>query len=253
MMTLAPSHKSAEGLQKQLKNRMARLKELKEKEGKQKKSSGGGSKFSIKKEGAATIVILGLPNSGKSTLLKALTNLDVKIADYEFTTVKPETGVMNYKGIKLQIIEIPAIVEDFENTENGMALIAIIRNAELILIIKKNSGDIRMIEKELRDNEVSKRILVVERKDKTEDVKEIIWNSLELIKVYTKQPGKKADYPPIAFKKGAIVQDLAEHVHKDFAKKFKYARVWGSAKFPGQVVGLNYKLKDDDEVELHSK
>jgi len=251
MMTLAPSHKSAEGLQKQLKNRLAKLKELAEKEIKQKK--GGKSKFSLKKEGAATICILGLPNSGKSTLLKNLTGANVKIADYEFTTTQPEIGILNYHGVKLQCVEIPAIVKDYRETENGLALFGLIRNADLILVAKKNPDDLRLIEKELRENEINKKILVVSRDDKAEDVKEMIWNSLGLIRVYTKQPGKKPDYPPIAFKKNARVEDLAVFVHKDFVKKFKFARVWGSAKFPGQVVGLDYKLGDKDEVELHSR
>jgi len=253
MMTLAPSHKSAESLQKQLKNRLAKLKGLKEKEEKQRKSSGGKNKFSIKKEGAATIAIVGVPNSGKSTLLNKLTNAGAKVADYEFTTTKPEVGIMNFSGIKLQVIEMPAIVKKFNETENGMALIGLIRTADLIVMIKKNPEDIRLIEGELRENEVGKRILVVERADELEDVKEMAWKALELIRVYTKQPGKKPDFPPVALKKGANVQGLAEYVHKDFTKKFKYARIWGSAKFPGQVVGLNYKLADEDKVELHSQ
>src|SRR3989344_1402659 len=111
MMTLSPKHKSAESLQMQLKNRLAKLKELAEKESKQKKS--GRSKFSIKKEGAALICILGVPNSGKSTLLKKLTGVDVKIADYEFTTTQPEVGILDYHGVKIQCIELPAIAKHY--------------------------------------------------------------------------------------------------------------------------------------------
>ena len=251
MMTVAPSHKSAEGLQKQLKGRMVKLKEQQEREVKQKK--GGKSKFSIKKEGAGTIAILGVTNSGKSTLLNALTKADVKIADYEFTTMEPQLGIMNYHGIKIQCIEIPAIVDGFNKTENGLAFLGLIRNADLILVMKKSSEDLRFIEKELRENDVHKKLLIVERDENIEELKDSVWKALGLVKVYTKQPGKKPDFPPIAFKKGAVVEDLASHVHKDFSKKFKFARIWGSAKFPGQVVGLNYKLGDDDEVELHSK
>src|SRR3989344_2796084 len=246
MMTLAPKHKSAEGLQKQLKTRLAKLKELAEKEAK--KKTGGKSKFSIKKEGAGTIVLLGVPNSGKSTLSKQLTGVDVKIADYEFTTTQPKVGILDYHGVKLQCIELPAIVKDYNDSENGLAFLAIVRNADLVVIVKKNPDDVGFIEKELRVNDVHKKLLVVSRDENVEDVKEMIWNALGLIRVYTKQPGKKPDYPPIAFKKGAVVADLAEHVHKDFVKKFKFARIWGSAKFPGQVVGLSYVLRDNDEV-----
>src|SRR3989344_2605842 len=84
-------------------------------------------------------------------------------------------------------------------------------------------------------------------------IKDKIWNALDLIKVFTKQPGKKADYPPIALKKGSTVRTLAEYIHKDFVKKFKYAKVWGkSVKFKGQVLGLNHVLEDEDIVEFHA-
>ena len=80
----------------------------------------------------------------------------------------------------------------------------------------------------------------------------IVKGALDLIKVYTKQPGKKPDYPPIALKKESAIRDLALHIHKDFIKKFRFARIWGSsARFPGQEVGLNHRLYDDDIVELH--
>ena len=74
------------------------------------------------------------------------------------------------------------------------------------------------------------------------------------IKVKTKTPGKKPDYPPVPLKRGSTIKDLAEHVHKDFIKKFKFARVWGkSVKYDNQRCGLNHILKDDDIVELHLK
>ena len=71
----------------------------------------------------------------------------------------------------------------------------------------------------------------------------------------TKSPGKKRDYPPVAMKKGSTIKHLAENVHKDFVRKFKFARVWGrSAKFEsGQVVGMSHILLEEDVVELHIK
>ena len=87
-----------------------------------------------------------------------------------------------------------------------------------------------------------------------EKLRKVVFDKLDLIKVFTKTPGKKKDYPPVALSKGVTVKDLAATVHKDFLKKFKFARVWGkSVKFDGASVGLNHKLKDDDVVELHLK
>ena len=74
-----------------------------------------------------------------------------------------------------------------------------------------------------------------------------------MIKVYTKSVDKKKpDYPPVALKKGKTVRDLALVVHKDFVKRFKFARIWGeSVKHKGTKVGLDHELKDEDIVELH--
>jgi len=75
-----------------------------------------------------------------------------------------------------------------------------------------------------------------------------------MIKVYTKEPGKKPKFPPIALKKDSTIKDLAKEIHQDFIKKFKFARVSGnSVKHQNQRCGLNHKLEDEDIVELHIK
>ena len=247
MLSVAPKHKGAESLLKQIKEKIAKYKQLGEKEKKAKK--GSGKNLSIKKEGAATICIIGTVNSGKSTLLKKLTNAHVEIASYPFTTKKPEIGILDYKGIKLQIVEIPAIVNNLEYSEHGPSMLAIIRQSDLLIITFRDKSQLKIIDKELYNIDIN-RVYYYNQ----EDIKDIIWNNLDLIKVYTKQPGKKADYPPIALKKRSIVKDLAEFVHKDFLRKFDYARIFGnSVKFQGMRVGLNFKLHDEDIVEFHLK
>ena len=247
MLTTAPKHKGAESLLKGIKEKIAKYKQLVEKEKKQKKSSG--KSLNIKKEGAATICIVGTVNSGKSTLLKKLTNANVEIAPYPFTTKKPEIGTLDYKGIKLQIIEIPAITEKFEYSELGPSLLAIIKQSDLLVITFKDKEELKLINKELHDIDIN-RVYYYNQ----EDIKDLIWRNLSLIKVYSKQPGKKPDYPPIALNKKSTVKDLAEYIHKDFLRKFDYARLFGNnAKFKGQKVGLNFKLNDEDIVEFHLK
>ena len=67
-------------------------------------------------------------------------------------------------------------------------------------------------------------------------------------------PGKKADWPPVALPKGAIVKDLASKVHKDFVQQFNYARIWGtSVKHEGLTVGLDHVLAEGDTIEIHTK
>jgi len=246
MQATMPKHKGSEGLQKEIKTKISKYKELLAKNSKQKK--GSGKSLSIKKEGAAMICILGTTNSGKSTLLKKLTNANVLIADYPFTTKKPEVGILDYYGIKLQIIEIPAIVENFEETELGPSMLAIIKQSDLLIVTFKSKDELKLINKELYDVDIN-RVYYYNQ----EDIKDLIWNNLNLIKVYTKQPGKEKDFPPIALKKNSTVKDLAEHIHKDFLRKFDFARIWGKGKFQGQRVGLNHVLEDEDIVEFHIK
>jgi len=82
----------------------------------------------------------------------------------------------------------------------------------------------------------------------------IIFDMLGIIRVYTKQPNKEPDPDPLILEKGATVLDAAERIHKDLARKFRYAKIWGpSAKYPGQRVGGDHELMDGDIVEVHAR
>jgi len=244
MLRKSPSHKGSENLRADINRKIAKYKALTDKERQSKK---GKSKYSIKKEGAATVVLVGAPNSGKSTLLNNLTNKNVEVADYPFTTKKPEIATLDYKGVKLQLIEIHAMVKRFYETQNGPAFLAIIRTADLILLLYKNKDEKQLLAEELEGIKIK----TLDFKNQ-ENIKELIWKKLNLIKVYTKSPGKEKEFPPVAMKKNSTIRDLAAHIHKDFIKKFRFARVWGkSVKFDGSQVSLNHILKDEDVVELH--
>ncbi len=128
-----PKHKGTEKLLSVLKTRLAKLKNELENSKKIKKSSS--RKTNIPKEGAAQIVLIGLTNTGKSTLLHALTGADAKIADYPFTTKEPELGMLNYEGVPIQLIELPAIFNGLTNSATGPTIISIIRNSDAIIIL----------------------------------------------------------------------------------------------------------------------
>lgn len=90
------------------------------------------------------------------------------------------------------------------------------------------------------------------RGDNLEDLKKNMFVSLDVLRVYSKVPGKKIDYnDPFTFKKGSTLMDMAETVHKDFAQKLRYARIWGKNKYQGQKVNRDYVLEDGDVIELH--
>jgi len=85
-----------------------------------------------------------------------------------------------------------------------------------------------------------------------EELKEKIYEQLDIIRVYTKEPGEPADMnDPVVLKRGSRLMDAARVIHKDFAYRLRYAKVWGSSKFDGQKVDKNHLLEDGDIVEFH--
>ncbi len=84
------------------------------------------------------------------------------------------------------------------------------------------------------------------------DLASRIFELLDILRVYSKTPGKKPSLDePFIFHVGSTVMDMARAVHRDFASKLKYARIWGGEKYQGQKVNRDYILKDGDIIELH--
>ncbi len=127
-------HKGTEKLERQLKKRLARLKEEVERE-KVRKAKTGGPSFNVKKEGGGQVVLVGLTNSGKSMLLNRLTGADAKVGDYPFTTTYPEVGIMNFEGAMIQIVESPPIFEGCSKSATGPRIFSLIRNADVVALV----------------------------------------------------------------------------------------------------------------------
>ena len=220
-------------------------------------------------------VIVGLTNSGKSSLLSCLTNASPEIASYEYTTKHPNIGSLDYEGCKIQLIDLPAI-------ENELCDLSIINTADTLLIViekieqlketeafleKASSSRIIIFNKIdlLSENENRKissflqskkyNFVLVSYKNKTNltELKEKIFQSFHKIRVYTKEPGKPADKKdPLILPQASCVKDAAEKILHGFSKQIKETCVTGpSSKFPNQKVGLEHILKDKDVVEFY--
>ncbi|MBU1204043.1 MAG: 50S ribosome-binding GTPase [Nanoarchaeota archaeon] len=267
MLSTAPSHKGSEKLRDEIKRKLAKARDLLKKE---KGKKGGGGGIGVKREGDACVCLVGVTNSGKSTLLKALTGAKVKVSEHDFTTFKPEVGIMNYSGVKVQVVEVPAIVRNYYETENGPSFLGVIRMCDVVIFVVDMLRDVdkqvKLVKSELEKNDIHKKSIVVGLKGENglgiDEARERIWKSLGLIKIHTKDRNKKKMTGiPVALSAGSNVRDFAMRIHKDFIKRNKktginskkqpYARIWGpSAKFDGQQVGMEHILEDGDVVEL---
>jgi len=101
---------------------------------------GGGAKpgegFDVAKTGDSRIGFVGFPSVGKSTLLSNLAGVYSEVAAYEFTTLTTVPGVIRYKGAKIQLLDLPGIIEGAKDGKGrGKQVIAVARTCNLILIV----------------------------------------------------------------------------------------------------------------------
>ncbi len=108
LIATVPKHKGTDKLRADLRRKLSQLR----KESSNKKKSGRSDFYTVPKEGAAQIALVGFPNSGKSSLLACLTNATPVIADYPISTLTPLPGMMLFEDIQFQLVDLPPIGND---------------------------------------------------------------------------------------------------------------------------------------------
>ncbi len=157
-LSIVPKHKGTDRMVSQVKKQMAALREEIEKKKRQQKP-GSVPTFFIPKAGAAQVVVVGPTNVGRSSLLRAVTNAQVEVTTYPYGTRTPVPGMLPYRDIQFQLVEVPALVEgSSEGRADGFIKLSMARNADAIIIVldirDDPAGNFLMIAKELANSRV---------------------------------------------------------------------------------------------------
>ena len=357
LLSVAPNHKGAERMIADYRKKLAQLKALLEKKREQERArrSGGTEEGVVRKEGAGQICLIGVTNSGKSTLINAVTNAKLDVGDYPFTTPIPTPAMLTLEDINIQIVELPGVFEGSHEAGIGRQALAVARNTDCIALVidlsqdidlqmnvilgeldrarirlnkektavriervglgghmiygaQNYEGDIEEIKEYLKARRITNiivrfqkpatlqqlvdaldssvayvRAMVVatkgdvqgsvsrfkELEEKYSDRFDIIptsalrkenldgmswafYHHLDILRVYTKIPGKQRERKPIVLPEGSVVEDAATKIHKElFVERFRSAVIIrDNDKIKRRVVGLNYPLQDGDVIQL---
>ena len=238
--------------------------------------------IAVRREGAAQIALVGPPNAGKSSLLHALSRVQIAIDSYAFTTLRPVPALTRIGGVLVQLVEIPGLIAGAaEDRGGGRALLGVLRGADAIVYCHDVNQPVALLDEVRREVTAAgielPAILAATKMDETDEgallrlraaadvpviavsvldgasletFKEAVWRLTGLIRVYLRQ-GRELDGEPLALKPGATVADAARAIHKELWAGCSGAHLWGpSARFDGQRVGRAHRLQDGDAVEI---
>jgi small GTP-binding protein len=239
--------------------------------------------IAVRREGAAQVALVGPPNVGKSSILQAISDIQIKTGDYAFTTTRPVPALARIGGVLIQLVEIPGLIEGAsEDRGGGRALLGVLRTVDAIVYCTRAASDpaeLRTVMGEVAAAEIDKpAIVAATRADEAEhgavarlavafpdhDVLEVsvlddaslerftaaVWALTGLMRVWLRHDGT-TDEEPLAVDPPATVADVADLVHHDLGSTAIGARIWGpSARFEGQRVGREHELLDGDVVEI---
>ena len=147
LIATIPKHKGTDKLRGDLRRKLSKLRE----ETTRKKKAGRGDLYTIEKQGAAQVSLMGFPNSGKSSILKTLTNASPVIADYPVSSVLPLSGMMTFEDIQFQLVDLPPIGN--ESTDGWVS--GILRIADVLMLVidlsKDPDSQVKLLLEQLRE------------------------------------------------------------------------------------------------------
>jgi small GTP-binding protein len=239
--------------------------------------------IAVRREGSAQVALVGPPNAGKSSLLQALSDIQIRTGDYAFTTTRPVPALTRIEGVLVQLVEIPGLIAGAsEGRGGGRALIGVLRGADAAVLchdVNAPPDELQAVRAELVAADISKPTLLAATKadeakagavdrlaqacpdldivavsvldDASLDAfRTAVWQLTGLMRVFLRRAGE-IDPEPIALRPPVTVYDVADDIHHELAARCRGARVWGpSARFAGQRVGRGHVLADGDVVEI---
>jgi small GTP-binding protein len=228
--------------------------------------------IAVRREGAAQIALVGPPNVGKSSLLQALSSIQIKTGDYAFTTTRPVPALTRIGGVLVQLVEIPGLIEGaHEDRGGGRALLGVLRGADAIVYCHACGmplDELETVRAEVAAAGIELPAILAATKaddapppvhpeldvvpvsvlddESLERFRETVWRLTGLVRVFLQDGGD-----PVALHPPVTVEDVAHTIHHELAERCTGARVWGpSAHFAGQRVGRTHELADGDSVEI---
>ena len=201
----------------------------------------------VRKEGAAQVALVGAPNAGKSSLLQALSSVQIRTGDYAFTTTRPVPALTRINGVLIQLVEIPGLIEGaHEDRGGGRALLGVARAADVLVACHDPAAPIDALHAVLSELEVAglgrPSLLVATKADDaprgalerlaaaTRDIAMVavsildersleafrgaLWDLVGLLRVYLRQ-GDRVEEEPRAYRPPVLVVDVADSIHHD--------------------------------------
>lgn len=134
-LSTVPKHKGTEKLIKHIRRRLAELRrEAAERREKTRILRGGGPRLYVAKEGDLQVAVIGPPSSGKTSLLRCLTNTTLEPDDLPFSTAEPVPAMYIEDGVYIQLVKTPSLVLN-EQSELNTITLATVRNADAVLLV----------------------------------------------------------------------------------------------------------------------